>query len=256
MKILYYCPFASGGIVDYARTQAAALVDAGADITLLTVQEVHAPEQSPCPVLPLLEDETRPLPNAARLFRRIHRSVVISRNIARLRKYITHHEIRHVLFASYAEYAAPFWGRHLTKLSRDGFCFAAILHDPFRNHVVGPPWWHRWSIRSGYSFLSDVFVHEPIDPVEAGIPAHVRVSVIPHGPLQFPAAGESRQEVRAQLGIPDEAKLLLSFGQIRDGKNLDLAIRSLKGYEQLWLLVAGKEAGGMQRPLGHYQAIA
>lgn len=255
VKLLYYCPFAGGGIVDYAFAQAAALAQAGTDLTFLTVR-TSAPRNNAFQTLPILEDETQPIPGWGRLVRRIRRARLIYENILRLRELIAREQLRYVLFGSYTEYAAPFWARLLTHCPDRTVRFAAMLHDPFRNYVVGPHWWHRKSVRDGYSFLRDVFVHEPIDPAEAGIPPHVRVSVVPHGPLDFPAPGESREDVRRRLGIPGGAKLLLSFGNIRDGKNLDLVIRSMKAYEGLWLLVAGREAGGVQRPLEYYRHLA
>ena len=49
---------------------------------------------------------------------------------------------------------------------------------------------------------------------------------------------------------------MLSFGHIRDGKNLDLAIRAMADYPSLYLIVAGKEQSSGQKPLSYYQNIA
>ncbi len=58
------------------------------------------------------------------------------------------------------------------------------------------------------------------------------------------------------MKISGEAKVLLSFGHVRDGKNLDLAIKALAGEPQVHLVVAGKVSSTSQKPIEHYQAIA
>ena len=50
--------------------------------------------------------------------------------------------------------------------------------------------------------------------------------------------------------------VLLSFGHIRDGKNLDLAIRTLTDFPSAWLVVAGKEQSSAQKPIAYYQELA
>lgn len=255
MKLLCYCPFSTGGIVDYADAQAAALAARGVDLTVLTTGR-----QSAAPVRPYavagLRDECGRLDSKSRVIRQIRRSKLICNNIGVLKDRLLSSGIRHVLFASFSEYAAPLWSRQLNTLARSGIRFGAMLHDPVRNYVVGPECWHRWSIRAGYSFLSEAFVHEPVDRAEAGIPDHVRVTVVPHGPLDFPRPVESGAELRKRFGIPEHVRLLLSFGQIRDGKNLGLVIESMKEFADLWLLVAGSETGGTNRPVNYYQELA
>jgi glycosyltransferase involved in cell wall biosynthesis len=255
MKLLCYCPFSNGGIVDYADAQAAALADCGLDLTVLTTGR-----QSTAPVgrfsVAGLRDESGRLDSRSRTIRQIRRSQLICDNIGVLKDRLLTSGIRHVLFASFSEYAAPLWSRQLKAVARSGIRFGAMLHDPVRNYVAGPEWWHRRSVRAGYSFLSEAFVHEPVDRAEAGIPDHVRVTLVPHGPLDFPQPVESGADLRKRFGIPEHVRLLLSFGQIRDGKNLSMAIEAIKEFADVWLLVAGSEAGGMNRPVKYYQELA
>ncbi|MBL8227487.1 MAG: glycosyltransferase [Bryobacterales bacterium] len=58
------------------------------------------------------------------------------------------------------------------------------------------------------------------------------------------------------MGIPLEAKLLLSFGQIRDAKNLHLVLEAMRGQDRVWLVVAGKEASANQRSVHDYRCLA
>ena len=87
-----------------------------------------------------------------------------------------------VLFACYKEYFAPFWVGPLRRLARRGVVIGTIAHDPVRDFVVGPLWWHRWSVRLGYSFVRHVFVHDDT-PVDFGgkRPEGIEVHEIPHG---------------------------------------------------------------------------
>lgn len=48
----------------------------------------------------------------------------------------------------------------------------------------------------------------------------------------------------------------MSFGHIRDGKNLDLAIQALKEFPDSYLVVAGKEQSSGQKPVAFYQKLA
>src|ERR1039458_7592062 len=173
MKLLCYCPFSTGGIVDYADAQAAALAACGVDLTILTTERQLAATLGPCSVAGL-QDECGRLDSRSRVIRQVRRSGLICSNIGVLKGWLLASGIRYVLFASFSEYAAPLWSRQLNTLARSGIRFGAMLHDPVRNYVAGPAWWHRWSVRAGYSFLSEAFVHEPVDRAEASIPEPAR----------------------------------------------------------------------------------
>lgn len=55
------------------------------------------------------------------------------------------------------------------------------------------------------------------------------VTVIPHGPLAVnPDRLPAREAARAALGLPDDAFIFLSFGQIRRYKGLDVLIEAFK----------------------------
>jgi glycosyltransferase involved in cell wall biosynthesis len=84
----------------------------------------------------------------------------------------------------------------------------------------------------------------------------LRTTVIPHGSFTFPEPSKTREQVRNELNLPDTATVLLSFGHIRDAKNLDLAIHSLAALPSVYLLIAGREQSPGQKPVGYYQALA
>jgi glycosyltransferase involved in cell wall biosynthesis len=163
---------------------------------------------------------------------------------------------REVLFTTYSEYLAPLWAWRLRRWRRRGVRFAAVVHDPVRDFVVGPRWWHRFSIAQGYSFLDLAFVHAPIQLDTASPQPQLRMRVIPIGPFRYPAASSEAAELRRRLAIPPQATLLLSFGHIRNNKNLQLILQAMAELPELWLLVAGPEATAGQRPSAQYRQLA
>lgn len=256
-----------------------------------------------------------------------------------------------VLFACYKEYFAPFWAGPLRRLAKKGVAIGTIAHDPVRDFVVGPLWWHRWSVRLGYSFVRYVFLHDDT-PVDFGgkRPSGIEVYQIPHGPYEVAEPKIGRLEMRRRLGFsaandtniheiskiidskiigsteveagpccdkpscasePDSLTIkladspvsesltrsasgpastpvtshtppvtapqalsldsrpstldtsapadfvFLAFGQIRDGKNLDLFLRAMTHLpKHVKLLVAGKGDSGSSRPPEFYQNLA
>lgn len=254
-KLLYFSPAWSGGIADYAHEQAQALGKRGIKVTLLTS--------------PLFQKEktefyeTRPILTSANAFQSpisILRKTVLGLNILEnyttLANIIRQEKFQYVLLATYAEYLAPLWFSPLRELAKQGVTFGAVVHDPVRGHVVGPLWWHRWSIACGYSFLKEAFVHEAIELDTQKPMPQLQTTVIPHGSYQFSQPQQSREEIRKELDIPQQAKMLLSFGHVRDGKNLDLILQAMTNFPNVYLVIAGKVSSSSQKPITYYQDLA
>ena len=254
-KMLYYCSMSAGGIVDYSRYQLDALSALGIDITLLCPQDWKHPSGGRYEV-------RAELPEAAvkagwpRWRRRLAFARTLLARHAHLATMIREESFTHVLCATYSEYLAPVWAGTLRKLAAKGVVFGAVAHDPVRDFVVGPPWWHRWSIAEGYSFLREAFVHAPITLDTVRPMPRLRTTLLPFGPYHFPAPQTSRAKTRLDLELPDDAKVLLSFGNIRDGKNIDLVLRMMTRFPDVYLVVAGKEQSGGQRPASFYRDLA
>ena len=140
--------------------------------------------------------------------------------------------------------------RELKKRKR----FAAIIHDPVRDFIVGPKWWHYRSITSAYSFIDFGFVHGPIEVVEDA--GDLVLISIPFGPYPFPAHKRTGKQLRDDMGIQDSATVMLSFGHIRDGKNLDLVIEAMVANPDVHLIVAGKSQSSGQKPAEFYTNLA
>lgn len=251
--LLICCTEVSGGLADYAHSQAEAIARLGVDVTLLApVDFIHR-----SPLYSLQAHLRAASPQHGR--RLLQRLMFLTRLLAHARCLEatirrSGHQI--VLFTSYSEYLAPLWAWRLRRLRRLGVRFAAIVHDPVRNYQVGPRWWHRFSIAEGYSFLEQAFVHAPIklDTVRP-MPA-LKLSVIPHGPFPFPVPDLTRLAARVELGIPADVPLLLCFGRLRDDKNLARVLEALCTHPTTHLLIAGPEATPGQTQSFDYQCLA
>jgi glycosyltransferase involved in cell wall biosynthesis len=253
MKLLYFSPASQGGLADYAHAQANALASLGAEVTLLCTPDYPTQRGERYRIVPRLKPLT---PIGHRLSKAIHYTDVILSQYRQLVQLLETEHFQSVLLGAYAEYLAPFWAPALQRLAQQGVMFGAIVHDPVRDFRVGPQWWHRWSVAAAYSPIRFGFVHEPIVLETYRPMEQLKTVVIPHGVYQFPHPTQSRLTLRAKFNLPQDATVLLSFGHIRDGKNLDLVIRAMGHYPDLYLVVAGKEQSAGQRPAAYYQELA
>lgn len=251
--LLVFCTAVHGGLADYAHAQAEALAQRGHAVLLL------APSGFPCRsslyqcrTLPSVRCRTK----CPHWLQRLATGATILSQQSALNRAIATSGARRVLFTTYSEYLAPLWAWRLRLWARSGVRFAAVVHDPVRDFVVGPHWWHRFSIAQGYSFLDVAFVHAAIQLDTTSPQPQLRTQVIPHGPYRYPAATSEAPELRRRLAIPPQAMLLLSFGHIRDNKNLQLILQAMAELPELWLLVAGPEANAGHRPSAHYRQLA
>lgn len=252
MKLLIVSETSEGGIADYAHDQAVALAGRGIDVTMLCSQNFIDKRNVSYRALPVLRELRAGGLSKSRAVRRVKLAFGVLHNMRVLARHIAaDHEID--VLTHFSEYLAPLWAPRWLSLRARGARFHSVLHDPVRNYQVGPRVWHEWSVRVAFRPLSNVFVHttEPV-PVPESIP----VTVIPYGVHNYPPPRRSRNDVRASLGIPRDASLLVSYGYIRDNKNLDLVIEALIGQPECHLLVAGPEQGGGGRSISYYRELA
>jgi glycosyltransferase involved in cell wall biosynthesis len=252
-RILYYSPSTKGGLADYAKAQANALVNLGVEVDLLSSPEFPIESGDLFHLRPeLLPKKT----GGGVISRKVEGLRSILANYEQLRTVIREHDYGHVLMGSYAEHFSPLWSGPLRRLKQQGVVFGSVVHDPVRDFALGPRWWHRKSIADAYSFIREAFVHENIALDTVRPMPDMHTTAIPHGPMVFPRATKTREAVRQQLGIPLSAQVWLSFGHVRDGKNLQLVIEALAQFPDAVLLVVGKEQSAGQRPVSFYQELA
>jgi glycosyltransferase involved in cell wall biosynthesis len=285
--LVYACLSESGGILDYAVYQATALFEAsripgsGFELHFLC-HKTFPVERLPSGIKVWKFKERDGSCNQSRgLFGKIMRAwrmiddlrsearqvadiaeELASQSSTRHSLPVTRHNLGEaevcVLFDCYKEYFSPFWVWPLRRLAKKGVVIGTIAHDPVRDFVVGPLWWHRLSIRMGYSFVRHVFVHDDT-PIDFGgeKPVSIEVRQIPFGSYPLSESKESRATVREKLGFSPADFVFFAFGQIRDGKNLDLFLKAMtKLPENFKLLVAGKGHSDSSKPPEFYQNLA
>lgn len=251
--LLVFCTADHGGLADYAHAQSEALAARGHPVLLLAPSgfPFHSSHYQRVKLPRIRVPAVR-----IRWLQRLITAATIIAQQAALNRAIASTGARSVLFTTYSEYLAPLWAWRLRHWVRRGVRFAAVVHDPVRDFVVGPLWWHHFSVAQGYSFLTVALVHAPMQLDTGSYRPAPPTVLIPHGPYRYPSPQASAQGVRQGLSIPLEATLLLSFGHIRDSKNLDLVLRAMRGLPRIWLLVAGPEATASQHPSAYYRQLA
>src|SRR5262245_14579524 len=150
-RLLYFCPLSVGGVADYAHFQASALAEQSIDVTLLCGCDWPYSEPTAYRQLRQLPS-LRPAHDIPRWRSRPRFARYQVATPLRLVPVIRKTGAQRVLMAAYVEYLAPLWAPWLQQMRQSGIVFGAIVHDPVRDYVVGPHWWHRWSVAEGYSF--------------------------------------------------------------------------------------------------------
>jgi len=252
-KILIFAPSASGGIAEHTFYQANALQKLGAKVDCLVSPSFLGARKTDFQKIPCLSDpiegSTGFVKKLRMAWRIIYSRYILTWQIIRQRPDL-------VLLDSYVEYLAPLWVDPHIILSRIlGFRYAANLHDPVRSYVIGPKWWHRLSVWLAYQLLDFVLVHHELAN-RSHVPQRVKVVVAPHGLYDVNLGDFDAQYVREEWGIEPGQKVLLSFGYVRDGKNLDLAILALKDVPKAVLVVAGTVASTKDKTFQDYKDLA
>lgn len=307
--------------MEYAVRQAAAIALEGWEVHFLC-KESFPKQRLPTGIRVINFEAGREAFSSTGKLRTIWRLTIGSRRISQqIFEIAEKMHFKFVLFACFKEYFSPFWVWPLRSLAKKGVVIGTISHDPIRDFVVGPLWWHLLSVRLGYSFVQHVFVHDDM-PVDFGgmRPKGIQVHQIPHGPFKVADPKIGRLEMRQRLGFTSDSTtestdeetqmrlagqvgsselgslpskladspvsdslirsvdgfasfhatsysplatpalpdvVFLAFGQIRDGKNLDLFLRAMTILpNHVKLLVAGKGDSGSSRPPEFYQRLA
>lgn len=252
-KILIFSPSSTGGIAEHTFYQARALEKAGAKVVCLIPPSFLNGRTTGFETIPCLPD---PVKGASGLMKKLRMAWGIISSQYLLAWQIIKHRPDLVLLDSYLEYLAPFWIDPHIILSRIfGVRYAANLHDPVRSYAIGPKWWHNLSVWLAYQPLDFVLVHHELAD-RSIVPKRIEVIVAPHGLYDVNLGAFDAQQVRDGWGIKSGQKVYLSFGYVRDGKNLDLAIRALGEVPNAVLVVAGTVASTKDKNFQYYRWLA
>jgi glycosyltransferase involved in cell wall biosynthesis len=256
-RLLYFCDYSVGGIAKNSIEQAKAIAAQGVEVSFLcptdwTGDLLRAPSK-----MHLVLDPGPKHGDWPKLISRVLGSIKLLRNTLILRSFIRRQRHAHVMVGCYNEHWSPILVPFLKKFQHGGVVFGGMALDPVRDTVVGPAWWHRLSVAKAYSIFREIFVHKAIELDTVKPVPDLRVSVVPHGPYEYPAWPDARRTTRGELGIPDDAKVFISFGHLRPNKNLPLVFEAMKQVPlDVWLLVVGSEAAPGQTTSQEYQAAA
>ena len=257
IDLVYFAPVGPGGLSKYAVAQCAELAVMGCRVIFLGRRHMRSELCRKCPSVQF--EELIELPEVKGGFARLLRWVRTCRSeVAQLRNCAANMKPRAVLITAFAEYFAPFWSYMLRRLRLSGVRIGVVVHDPVRDFRIGPRWWHQFCISDAYSVVDIAFTHDET-ALDTGWPARkINRAVIPHGCYQLPLPEPLplKRDIRGAVGIPLGAKVALSFGHIRDGKNLHLVIRAMAHQQDIHLLVVGKEQSASQKPISYYQKLA
>lgn len=126
-----------------------------------------------------------------------------------------------------------------------GMRVVVTAHDvqSFVEHLSVP-----WMLRTAYRISDKVIVQSKVSEGELRKVLQVpeaKIAMIPHGNyLHFIEKVPTREEARAWVGLPNEARVLLFFGHIKRVKGLDILLeampRLIQEHPDTTLLVAGK----------------
>ena len=250
-RVLVFAPTPRGGIAEHVHYQAQELARRGWAVTVLCGPDFARPIGAGG------YRQMRRLPSV----RGAHRAARLARaGCAVLAYYVLAWEIvrsrpRFVLMEANSEYYSPAWFLPHWLLRRTGVIYLANFHDPVRERRRGPRWLHALSVRLSHAFLAGGLIHGPVPP-EAGLPRLLVVREAPFGSFTDLAGRPPPFDVRATLGIPEDAFVLLAFGHVADRKNLDLLIAALAEVPQAQLVVAGQTASSSDRPVTFYVGLA
>lgn len=253
-RILIFAPSVSGGLAEYVFCQASALRESGAQVTCLVSPSFLNGRPAEFETVVCLGDP--PANTGSRLLKKLKMSWRIIASQWTLAWQVWRRKPDLVLLDSYLEYFSPFWVWPHWLLARFvKIKYTANLHDPVRSFVVGPRWWHDLSVRLACLPLNFVLVHDR-PPEKSPVPARVRIVPVPHGLYETGSRPEDAEKVRQGWGVGPGQKVFLAFGFVRDGKNLDLAIRALSRVPEAFLVIAGSVASANDRPFSFYRDLA
>jgi glycosyltransferase involved in cell wall biosynthesis len=253
-KVLIFSPTPSGGLAEHVYYQARALQRSGLEVCCLATKSFLPGRRLEFGIRRALLE--MPPAGLAKIVRRPWQVLSLVANQWLLALWILLTRPDFVLLETYSEYLSPLWvWPHWCLKSVLGVRYVANLHDPVRKALLGPSWWHSWSFLLAYKPIGLVLVHGKLTP-EAKVPVRVRSVEVPVGVYDIPSSKLSREEVRAAWGAKENHKVFLSFGFVRDGKNLDLAIRALKEVPEAFLVIAGQVAASSDRPFSYYHDLS
>lgn len=250
----FYLFFTRGGIARYTHILLTALAEQNEVNAELSCDSDFAIDlAAPYAVWPGLQSLSHRMPT-------IRRTRFMVGQVANPFRFARHADQRCfdiVHFSDFNHLTYPLWRN---SIRRSGRKITATVHDVRRAKSILSRNYEDAQLQRFYREADALFVHSRSQAAELSDWASVdpaRVHVVPHGPFDYGHASADRETLREKYGIPEGKLAALSFGNIRDDKNLDRVIRAIAaGDNSVHLLVAGRAAARGHRPLEYYKTLA
>lgn len=259
MRVVLHSIHSKGGLTEHVNYQARALACKGHDVVLLGPRDFlqgRTAEYAVERIYSPLHSQKKGQGANRRWFSLIRRTVSFLLTQWRLAWEVFRRKPDFVLLDSYIEYLSPFWILpHWLLAKFRGVCYVANLHDPVRDFRVGPLWWHNWSVKVAYAPIKIAVVHQRLLGKQVA-PQHVSLVEAPVGVYELRESEVDSASIRRAWGAQDGQVVFLSFGFIRDNKNLDLLIKALAENPCALLVVMGSAQSSRNKPLKFYQDLA
>lgn len=255
LDVLIQCPGSHGVIPDHVHEQAAAMYDLGLNVLVLCCPAYTRSRASAYPTIPcMLEGATTS--NANAFSRKFAKAVQTVRNQLRFAWEVYQHRPTLVLSASHVDSQSPLWvWPHLLMSAFRKTIYAMNLHFAHRDHHLGPKWWQKLGTNLAFKPFKIAIAHKRL-PLPNPLPKFIRCVEVPIGPEKTTQIRESPKQIRKRWNVPRGKKVFLSFGHVRNHKNLDLVIRALLENPQAFLVILGRVSNHRDRPLKYYQMLA
>lgn len=255
-ELIYFCTHSYGGIKTQSINQVIALSKLGVKIHFICPKDWqdHKLKKPSKMIYGLIPQKNKKIRN--KFFSKIFTAFKILYDNFFLIRYIGKSKVKYVIIGSFSEYLAPILIPFFKIKMKNNVKFGVVPLDPIRDYIVGPKWLHNKSVELAYSIFSEIYLHSKINLPINKTNFKQRINIIEHGPLIYPEYPNGRMETRKELGLAKNDKILLSFGFIRDNKNINLIIEALAYFDNLYLLVVGSEAPSGQKQTSEYKALA
>lgn len=189
----------------------------------------------------------------------VRRSRFVAGQIANPRRFTSRADAKRfdiVHFSDFNHVSYPLWR---SAIRRDGRKVVATVHDVRRAKSLVHRGYEDAQLKRFYRDADALFVHsasQAEELVEWARVQRARVHVVPYGPFDYGKPIADRATLRECYALPQDRQIALSFGNLRDDKNLDRLIRATASLKsRVHLLVAGRSAAKGHRPIEHYRKL-
>jgi glycosyltransferase involved in cell wall biosynthesis len=161
-----------------------------------------------------------------------------------------------VLTGSHTDTQAALWiWPHMLLSHFYKVVYTTNLHFSTRDHAFGPQWWNVLCARLSFNPFRIALAHKRLSS-SSQLPRHIHPVEVPLGPESTLSVHQNPKTIRANWKVPRGKKVFLSFGTIRNHKNIDLAIRALTDNPDVHLVIIGSVSSHKDKPLKYYQMLA